>query len=136
MVRVAVIGPVFPFKGGIAAHTAVLAERLAAAGHDVTVFSWRRQYPSRFYPGKQITERREFADSFPVVRSMSWNRPDTWVRTGRKLRPFDLVVIAHATPFQVPAYWCVVGSLGRTRPRVVLICHNVLPHERHRADKR
>lgn len=135
MARVAVIGPVSPFKGGIAAHTAVLAERLAEAGNHVTIFSWRRQYPSRLYPGQQTTRHREFPESVPIVRALCWNRPDTWLRTGYGLREFDLVVIAHATPFQAPAYLGVIKAMGR-RPRVVVVCHNVLPHERHRGDER
>ena len=35
--RVAVVGPTQPYKGGVAAHTTELAHRLAAAGHDTVL---------------------------------------------------------------------------------------------------
>jgi hypothetical protein len=49
--RVALVGPTHPYKGGVAAHTTQTAHELAAAGHDVTVVSWSRLYPDRLYPG-------------------------------------------------------------------------------------
>jgi len=40
--RVALVGPTHPYKGGVAAHTTQTAHELAAAGHDVTLVSWSR----------------------------------------------------------------------------------------------
>ena len=37
--RIALVGPAHPFKGGGAAHTTELAHRLAGRGHDVTIES-------------------------------------------------------------------------------------------------
>ena len=51
--RVALVGPTHPYKGGVAAHTTQTAHELAAAGHDVTLVSWSRLYPDRLYPGEQ-----------------------------------------------------------------------------------
>ena len=45
--KIAIIGPAFPYKGGGAHHTTELAHRLAAAGHEVTLESWKAQYPVR-----------------------------------------------------------------------------------------
>ena len=39
--RIALVGPAHPYKGGGARHTTELAHRLAAAGHNVVVESWR-----------------------------------------------------------------------------------------------
>ena len=41
--NIAIVGPAFPYKGGGAHHTTELAHRLAAAGHDVVIESWRAQ---------------------------------------------------------------------------------------------
>lgn len=57
--RVAIVGPAFPYKGGGARHTTELAHRLAAAGHDVVIESWRAQYPSFLYPGQQTISEPE-----------------------------------------------------------------------------
>jgi glycosyltransferase involved in cell wall biosynthesis/SAM-dependent methyltransferase len=133
--RVAIVGPTHPIKGGVSQHTTVLAKRLADAGHDVEIVSWLRQYPRRFYPGRQEVEAREFAAFEPTRRLLSWNRPDTWVRVGRQLRDRDLVLIAHITPVQVPPYRALIAALHGGKAQVVVVSHNVLPHERRKLDK-
>jgi glycosyltransferase involved in cell wall biosynthesis len=132
-VRIAIVGPAFPYKGGGAHHTTELAHRLAAVGHDVTLESWKAQYPSFLYPGEQTISTPE-GTPFPDTRhALAWYRPDGWIRTGRRLRSYDLVVLVVLSPVQVPAYLGMLSGLGRKgdrRPRVVALCHNVLPHER------
>ncbi|WP_018501495.1 glycosyltransferase family 4 protein [Parafrankia discariae] len=154
--RIAIIGPTHPYKGGIAQHTTELAHRLAARGHEVRVESWSRQYPARLYPGQQRVDTPE-GTPFPATSyPLSWRRPDSWLRLGRRLRgpgtpgsaaAADLVVLVVVTPIQAPAYLGILtglrglaGPRGRaagTRPSraVLALCHNVLPHERRRIDE-
>ena len=134
--RIALIGPAHPYKGGGARHTTELAHRLAAAGHDVIIESWRAQYPRRLYPGQQTVDEPE-GEPYPRThRRLAWYRPDGWLAAGRRLRSADLVVFALLTPLQVPPYLAVMAGLGRQpgRPRTAVICHNVLPHERRPGD--
>ncbi len=147
--RIALIGPAHPYKGGGARHTTELAHRLAAAGHDVVIESWRAQYPAWLYPGQQTVEVAE-GEPYPRTRrSLSWWRPDGWLATGRRLRGFDLVAVVLLSPVQVPAYLGILAGLSRRAsprgalrsrpprqagPATVAICHNVLPHERRPGD--
>ncbi|SEF97704.1 Glycosyltransferase involved in cell wall bisynthesis [Thermomonospora echinospora] len=127
--RIGIVGPAFPYKGGGAHHTTELAHRLAAAGHDVVIESWKAQYPGFLYPGQQTIDAPE-GEPFPGTRrELAWYRPDGWLRTGRALRSADLVVVAVLTPIQVPSYLGILRGL-RGRARTVALCHNVLPHER------
>ncbi|MFI6518866.1 glycosyltransferase family 4 protein [Spirillospora sp. NPDC050679] len=127
--RVAIVGPAFPYKGGGAHHTTELAHRLAAAGHDVRIESWRAQYPAFLYPGQQTISDPE-GEPFPATRrALDWRRPDGWWRAGRALRSADLVVLAVLSPVQVPSYLGILAGIGR-KTRAVALCHNVLPHER------
>lgn len=140
--RVAVVGPTHPYKGGVAAHTTTLAHQLAEAGHDVTLVSWSHLYPSRLYPGEQaVPGGTPDVEPFPrTVRALSWARPDTWVRTGRRLRDFDAVIVVHVIPAVVPAHLALLRAAGSGRrgdstgPRAVVVAHNVLPHEPHPGD--
>jgi glycosyltransferase involved in cell wall biosynthesis len=132
-VRVAIVGPAHPYKGGGARHTTELAHRLAAAGHDVIIESWRAQYPGRLYPGQQTVDVAEGAPYPRTRRRLAWYRPDGWLAEGRRLRPADLVVFAYLTPLQAPPYLAIMSRLGRT-PKTAVICHNVLPHERRPGD--
>ncbi|TYB48334.1 glycosyltransferase family 4 protein [Actinomadura chibensis] len=132
--RIAIVGPAFPYKGGGAQHTTELAHRLAAAGHDVVIESWRAQYPGFLYPGQQTISDPE-GEPFPGTRrALDWRRPDGWWRTGRALRACDLAVLVVLSPVQVPAYLGILAGL-RGRTPVVALCHNVLPHERKPYDE-
>jgi glycosyltransferase involved in cell wall biosynthesis len=134
-VRIGIVGPTYPIKGGVAQHTTALAWRLAQAGHDVRLVSWAQQYPRRLYPGVQTVERPELAPFAPVDRVLSWKRPDTWLRAGRALRGVDLVVFAHITHVQVPPYLTMLLALRGSGTRTEIIGHNVLPHERSHGDR-
>jgi glycosyltransferase involved in cell wall biosynthesis len=131
--KIALVGPAHPYKGGGARHTTELAHRLAAAGHDVIIESWRAQYPSRLYPGQQTVDVPEGAPYPRTHRRLAWYRPDGWLAEGRRLRPADLVVFAYLTPLQAPPYLAIMAGLHR-HARTVVICHNVLPHERRPGD--
>ncbi|MFC6885891.1 glycosyltransferase family 4 protein [Actinomadura yumaensis] len=132
--RIAIVGPAFPYKGGGAHHTTELAHRLAAAGHDPVIESWRAQYPAFLYPGQQTISEPEGEPFAGTRRRLDWRRPDGWWRAGRSLRAYDLVVLAVLSPVQVPAYRGILAGLGRRAP-VVALCHNVLPHERKPYDR-
>jgi glycosyltransferase involved in cell wall biosynthesis len=133
-VRIAIVGPTYPYKGGGAQHTTELAHRLAALGHDVVIESWRAQYPSFLYPGQQTISTPEGTPYPKTARRLDWRRPDGWVAAGRRLRSADLVVLAVLSPVQVPAYLGILAGLRR-RARIVALCHNVLPHERKPYDE-
>jgi glycosyltransferase involved in cell wall biosynthesis len=139
-VRIAIVGPSYPYKGGIAAHTTELAYRLAAAGHDVVVESWAEQYPARLYPGgSQTTDSPDGVPFDPVRSTLSWRRPASWWRVGRRLRDRDLVVLTMVTPLQAPPYLALLRALRPAhgaRVRTVALCHNVVPHERRALDGR
>jgi len=140
--RIAVVGPTHPHTGGIVHHTTEMAHHLAAAGHDVELVSWSAQSPAFLHPGTLRVPGGE-----PEVRifgntryALAWWNPITWWRTGLRLRKYDAVALVHASTVQVPTYLTMLKALrGRRtaaarRPRVVVVAHNVLPHERHRGD--
>jgi hypothetical protein len=48
--KIAVIGPTYPFRGGIAHYTTLLVRHLRAR-HQVLFLSYIKQYPKWLYPG-------------------------------------------------------------------------------------
>ena len=133
--RLAIVGPTHPYKGGVAQHTTRLAHQLAAAGNEVELVSWSAQYPKLLYPGQQKVAIPE-QPVFPRTSySLSWRWPFGWWRTGRRLsREADAVVLVLVTPVQAPALATIARAL-RGRARTIVLCHNVLPHERRAVDK-
>lgn len=138
--RIAVVGPTYPYKGGIAAHTTELAHRLTGEGHDVAIVSWSAQYPAALYPGQLRVEEQEGKPFPDTSYPLSWKRPDGWLRTGRRLAQsgYDLVVLVIVTPLQAPAYLGLLRGLrsgAAHTPHVTALCHNVLPHEGRPGDR-
>ncbi len=148
--RIAVVGPTHPHKGGVAAHTTVLAHHLSDAGHDVVLVSWAHLYPSRLRRAEaSVAAGAPEVTPYPrTIRALSWARPDTWVRAGRRLRDVDAVVVVHLIPSMAPAHLALLGAagalpplapgstaVGTARPQSVVLCHNVLPHEQRVGDR-
>ena len=50
--KITVVGPVFPYRGGIAHYNTLLIQNLKARGHAVQIISFKRQYPAWLYPGE------------------------------------------------------------------------------------
>jgi glycosyltransferase involved in cell wall biosynthesis len=131
--RIALIGPTHPYKGGIVHHTTELAHRLEKAGHDVSLISWSAQYPTILYPGVQkvADDKPEMTPFSKTTYPLSWKNPLGWTAVGRKLRSYDLVIFVFVTSIQAPAYLTMLRTMGSKRKaKVMALCHNVLPHER------
>jgi D-inositol-3-phosphate glycosyltransferase len=135
-VRVTLIGPAFPWRGGIPLLTNELAHRLAACGHTVHVRTWTRQGPARLLPAEVHPLATPEAEVFPTVREpLSWRNPRDWGRTGRRAAAeSDVVVLIYYVPFQAPAL-AMVARAARRGARVVVICANAVPHEPRPGDR-
>jgi glycosyltransferase involved in cell wall biosynthesis len=141
--HIAVVGPTHPHTGGIVHHTTELSHQLAAAGHEVALVSWSAQYPAFLHPGTvRVPGGEPEVRLFPRTSYwLAWWNPISWWRAGVKLRSFEAVLLVHASTAQVPAYLTMLRSLRRLKsggaavPRVVVLAHNVMAHERHRGDE-
>jgi glycosyltransferase involved in cell wall biosynthesis len=132
-VRIALVGPVYPYRGGIAHYTGMLARALEAERHQVLVVSYRRQYPRPLYPGASDRDPRTVSAAWhmPAECLLDTLWPPTWRRAAARIRAFgpDLVVLQWWTSFMGPLSWMLGRALRRAGLRVVFVVHNVLPHE-------
>ena len=136
--KLVLIGPVYPFRGGIAHYTTVLRGELAAHGHDVLLISFRRQYPQWLFPGK--TDRDPSAKALPApgaVYILDLLNPFTWLEAARAIRAFrpQRVVLQWWQAVWAPAWLTIEAAQKLSRTPVTVICHNVLPHERRFWDR-
>lgn len=134
--RVTLIGPAFPWRGGIPLLTNELAHRLAACGHTVHVRTWTRQGPARLLPAELHPLATPEAEVYPTVREpLSWRNPLHWGRIGRRAAAAsDVVVLIYYVPFQAPAL-AAIARAARRDARVVVICANAVPHEPRPGDR-
>lgn len=136
--KVIILGPAHPLRGGLATFNHRLAEEFIREGHDCSLLSFSLQYPSILFPGKT-----QYSDDPPppnlLIRSLINSvNPLTWLSTGgkiRKERP-DLIVVRFWLPFMGPALGTVLREVKKNKhPRVVCIADNVIPHEKRPGDR-
>ncbi len=136
-VKICLVGPIYPFRGGIAQSTTLLAKALRHAGHSVEVYSFKRQYPAWLYPGQSDREPDANPDPFPANYVLDPLEPWTWWQAARQIganKP-DLVLVIWWTTFWSPAYASLAYLLKRAGVRVAFQIHNVLPHEQRFIDR-
>lgn len=132
--RLAIVGPLHPFRGGIALHGAEMAIAARAAGHDVRVLSYARLYPAMVFPGRTqldpdlappdlaSIERRALLDS---CAPWTWSRAAGWLADWQP----DVALLQRWHPFFAPMLATVASQLRRRGARIVWMVHNALPHE-------
>ncbi|MDX1584237.1 MAG: glycosyltransferase, partial [Thermoanaerobaculia bacterium] len=128
--RIAIVGPVFPYRAGIAYCTTRLGEELSRS-HEVDIASFRRQYPKRFYPGRNdvdtsLEARRPSGARFQLDILHPW----TWLAEGwriRKRHPDAVILVWWIWVWALP-YLVLLALLPRNS-RIVLQCHNITDKE-------
>lgn len=132
--RIVLIGPVFPYKGGISHYTGLMYKALSKK-YDVTMVSFKLQYPKLIFR----KEQKDYSnDIFKINDTKYWINtinPFNWLEVFRKIKGLapDLIIVQWWHPYFVPCYWTLLTLLRKFK--VLLLCHNVLPHERFPMDK-
>jgi glycosyltransferase involved in cell wall biosynthesis len=115
-----IVGPVFPYRAGIAYCTTRLAEELGAQ-----VISFKRQFPRRFYPGGSDVD-----PTLPPFEGAEFLldivNPFTWLRTALRLRhqqPDAVIFVWWVWVWALP-YLTLLAFLPK-KTRVILQCHNI-----------
>lgn len=130
MARIVLIGPVRPYRGGIAQYTEQLHEALSKTDEVLTV-SYTRQYPSFMYPGGSDKEPGPYRHIPQVEYLIDSANPLSWPSVGRRIEQFrpDMIVVQWWHVYWAPiSIWArrLANQLGA---RIVMICHNVDDHE-------
>lgn len=130
--RICVVGPTYPFRGGIAHYTTLLVRHLRAAGHTAPLFSFTRQYPRWLFPGKSDRDPSDTPLRVDCEYILDPSNPLTWLRLYRRVRAEhpDLLVLQWWVPYWTPCLTTIAHLVKRnTKIKIVFICHNVVPHE-------
>jgi glycosyltransferase involved in cell wall biosynthesis len=131
--RVAVLGPVEPFRSGIARHTTALARALNRRSDcDVRVYSFSRQYPALLFPGQSDRASDTSAPrDLDVSYAIDSVDPRSWWQVAQAMREYrpDVVIAPLWTFFLAP---CLTAILARQRCPIVGVVHNVADHDARR----
>ena len=136
--KISIIAPVHPFKGGIADSTEILYRKLKERGNEVDILNFRRQYPDFLFPGKtQYKPLTDSSSTIPSERILDSIDPLSWIKAFKKVkcgRP-DLVIFRYWMPFFAPCF-ATIGLLIKklTKSKILYLCDNIIPHEKRLAD--
>lgn len=132
--KIIIVGPAYPYRGGIAAFNERLAREFTAEGYDVEIVTFTLQYPSFLFPGKTQYSPDPEPSDLHIVRKINSINPLNWIKTGLYLRKKNagLIIIAFWLPYMAPAF----GTIARiSKTPVAGLVHNLIPHERKPGDR-
>jgi glycosyltransferase involved in cell wall biosynthesis len=133
--KICLIAPVPPFRGGIAKYCYSLAKELEKR-HDLLLLSYKRQYPELLYGKKsQIDHDLSHEDVLKEFKNISYNidsvKISSWIKTAKTVSKFnpDLVLLPWWVIYWTPMYCYLLHSFRKAGIRVVFICINIFEHE-------
>lgn len=134
--KIVIVSPAYPLRGGIANFTAQLYQELSK-DNEVIIFTFKRQYPKIFFPGKTQFESREEVNKVPTRVEIDSINPFNWKRIATSIsstKP-DLVIFQYWLPFFSPGYSSIAKRIRRnSNVKLIAICHNIIPHEKRTGD--
>jgi glycosyltransferase involved in cell wall biosynthesis len=132
--KIDLIGPSYPFRGGISYYTTLLFKHLKAK-HQTYFYCFRRQYPRFLFPGKTDREESGFylreEESQPLLDALN---PWTWLKVaGRVIRDRPaLTIFPWWVMYWTPQYLTMIFLIKIfSKTKILFICHNVAEHEAH-----
>ncbi len=135
--NIVIIGPAYPYRGGIALFNERLAKAFQGNNHTVEIVTFKLQYPSIFFPGKT-----QFSDDLPplnlkITQQINSINPFNWIKVGlriKKQQP-DLVIFSYWMPFMAPCFGTIASILkNNKRSKTIGLIHNIIPHEKRFGD--
>jgi glycosyltransferase involved in cell wall biosynthesis len=136
--KIAIVGPGHPLRGGLSTFNHLLAQRLQGKGHEVVIYSFSLQYPSILFPGKTQFSDEEAPNDIEVRSVINSVNPFNWIRRGRQMKHagFDQVIFRFWMPFFGPAFGTLARIIkGNRKTTISVIADNVIPHEKRPGDK-
>lgn len=137
--KITIIGPAFPYRGGIALFTNRLAEALVKDGHEVNIITFTLQYPSFLFPGKTQFADNEYQSTVKYARKINSINPFNWISVGKQIKKQqpDLVIFKYWMPFMAPCFGTIAKQIKKGRStKIIGLIHNLIPHERHAGDQK
>ncbi len=138
--KIVLISPAHPLRGGIATSSERLARELQAMGHQVVIYNFSLQYPSFLFPGKtQYSDEAAPEDLLIKTRLNSVN-PLNWVLSARSiaLESPDRIVVRFWLPFMAPCLGSILRLIrlfSNKKINITALIDNIIPHEKRFGDK-
>lgn len=126
--KIAFLGPAYPFRGGIAQFIELLAEQFGKE-HQVKIFNFHKQYPQFIFPGKEQQVRAGKVPDIEIESVLTPYNPVTWPAAVKKINQWqpDLLIFKYWIPFFAPAFGYIVRRL---KCKTACLIDNIEFHEK------
>lgn len=134
--KIVVIGPAYPYRGGIADTNESFARALMKLGHSVSIVTFKLQYPNFLFPGKTQFSTDPKPKDLDITRSINSMNPINWLNTARKINKLNpqLVIVRFWLPFLGPCLGTIARNINK-QTTLLALCDNVIPHEARMGDR-
>jgi len=135
--KITIIGPSYPYRGGIALFSNRLAEALITAGHEVNIVTFKLQYPSFLFPGKTQFSSDKEVPKVKTERAINSVNPLNWLSVGKQIKADkpDLVIFKYWMPFMAPCFGTIAKQIKKNgTTKILAVVHNLIPHEKRIGD--
>lgn len=136
--KVILLGPAYPYRGGPATFNDRLARQFIAEGHDIEVITFRLQYPGFLFPGKTQFTDGPAPKGVRIERLINSVNPFNWISAGKKIKRIipDLLIVRYWLPFMAPCFG-TIARIAKSNKHTSVICifDNVIPHEKRIGDR-
>ncbi len=136
--NVIIIGPAYPYRGGIAATNERLAQEFIKSGITVTLYTFSLQYPKLFFPGKTQFSEQSKPPDLNIKRRINSINPFNWHAVGREIKKAkpDLVMVRYWLPYLAPAFGTIIRKIKKNKQtKIIALVDNFIPHEKKVTDK-
>jgi glycosyltransferase involved in cell wall biosynthesis len=129
--KVVIIGPAYPLRGGLATFDQRLCRAFVEQGHHCQIYSFSLQYPGFLFPGttQYSSDQPPLGlEIYPAINSIN---PINWLMVGNQLKKVspDLIVVRYWLPFMGPALGTILRKVKKNKKtKIIAITDNVLPY--------
>ncbi len=135
--KVVILGPAHPLRGGLAAYNERLAREFIAMGHEVIIYTFSLQYPGFLFPGTTQYSDQPKPDDLNIKIKVNSINPFNWISVGNEIKKInaDLLITRYWLPFMGPC----LGTINRIarknkKTKVISLLDNIIPHEKRPGD--
>ena len=136
--KIIIIGPAYPLRGGLAAFNERLATAFLEQGEEVEIVTFSLQYPNILFPGKTQYSEDPPPKNLSIQVSINSVNPFNWLSVGKAIakEQADLVICRFWLPFMGPCLGTILRQVKKNQhSKIVSIIDNIVPHEKRIGDQ-
>ena len=124
------IGPAFPFRGGISNTNHELIQEIQKKFKNSFIITFKKLYPNFIFPGKNQFSNENKPLKINIERHLTSYNPMSWIKTAKRINKFNpkAVIFRYYTPFLAPAYFFINILISNKIKKIALV-DNWKPHE-------